>query len=124
MPHENIQSKTAPEKQNSQAGFTLAEFLIASLILLMVASAVFELLSEIQLTTGYQTEVQTVHGSVTLKIPSGTQNNKIFKLKGKGAPHFQRGGTGDHLVEIIVAVPDSLSRSQKKAIQGLEKEGL
>ncbi len=55
-----IQSKTKPERQYSQAGFTLAEFLIASFILLMVASAVFKLLSEIQLTTSYQTEVQSV----------------------------------------------------------------
>lgn len=73
---------------------------------------------------GGKTEVETVNGPVTLKIPAGTQNNKIFKLKGKGAPHFQRGGTGDHLVEMIIEVPDSLSRSQKKLLHDLEEEGL
>jgi len=51
---------TRPEKRNDQAGFTLTEFLIASLILLIVASAVFKLLSEIQRSASYQAEVQSV----------------------------------------------------------------
>ena len=55
-----IQSKAESKKQSGQAGFTLAEFLVASLILLVVASAVFRLLSEIQHTTSYQAEVQSV----------------------------------------------------------------
>lgn len=45
---------------NCQAGFSLTEFLIASLILLIVASAVFKLLSELQRTASYQAEVQSV----------------------------------------------------------------
>jgi type II secretory pathway pseudopilin PulG len=47
-------------KGNSQSGFTLAEFLISSLILIVIASAVFSLLSEIQRTASYETEVQSV----------------------------------------------------------------
>jgi prepilin-type N-terminal cleavage/methylation domain-containing protein len=55
-----IRYKTDPEKQRGQAGFTLAEFLVATLILLVLVSAVFKLLSELQRTAGYQAEVQTV----------------------------------------------------------------
>lgn len=58
--HDSIHWETVPKKRNSQAGFTLVEFLIASVILLIVASAVFKLLSEIQLITSYQAEVQSV----------------------------------------------------------------
>jgi type II secretory pathway pseudopilin PulG len=47
-------------KGKDQSGFTLVEFLISSLILIVVASAVFALLSEIQRTASYQTEVQSV----------------------------------------------------------------
>jgi type II secretory pathway pseudopilin PulG len=47
-------------KGKDQSGFTLVEFLISSLILIVVASAVFTLLSEIQRTASYQTEVQSV----------------------------------------------------------------
>jgi type II secretory pathway pseudopilin PulG len=51
---------TGTTKQNSEEGFTLTEFLIASLILLVVTSAVFTLLFQIQSTASYQAEVQSV----------------------------------------------------------------
>jgi prepilin-type N-terminal cleavage/methylation domain-containing protein len=53
-------SQTAPGNPNRQTGFTLIEFLIASFILLVVASVVFKLLSEIQRAASYQAEVQSV----------------------------------------------------------------
>jgi prepilin-type N-terminal cleavage/methylation domain-containing protein len=56
----DIHACTATGRQTNQNGFTLAEFLIASLILLVVASAAFSLLSEIQRTASYQSEVQAV----------------------------------------------------------------
>ena len=41
-------------------GFGLAEFLIATLILLVTSASVFGLLSNVQRSAGYQTEVQSV----------------------------------------------------------------
>ncbi|MFA6534414.1 MAG: molecular chaperone DnaJ [Patescibacteria group bacterium] len=73
-----------------------------------------------QAALGDKIEVATVHGSVVLKIPDGTQTGKVFKLSGKGVPHLGGGGTGDHLVEVVVVTPTRLSRSQKKLIEGLE----
>lgn len=55
-----IRESAGCDDRNSQAGFTLAEFLISALILLVVASAVFSLLSEVQRAASYQTEVQAV----------------------------------------------------------------
>jgi prepilin-type N-terminal cleavage/methylation domain-containing protein len=56
-----VPTEASPTGRNSsQAGFTLTEFLISALILLVVASAVFGIISEIQQTAGYQTEVQSV----------------------------------------------------------------
>ncbi len=46
--------------RNSQAGFTLTEFLISAVVLLVVSSAVLSLLSEMQRTASYQTEVHSV----------------------------------------------------------------
>jgi prepilin-type N-terminal cleavage/methylation domain-containing protein len=43
-----------------QSGFTLIEFLISALILLITSAAVFSVLAEIQRTASYQAEVQTV----------------------------------------------------------------
>jgi Tfp pilus assembly protein PilW len=43
-----------------QSGFCLAEFLIASFVLLLLSAAVFSLLAESQRAASYQTEVQAV----------------------------------------------------------------
>jgi Tfp pilus assembly protein PilW len=58
-------SRAAP---GDQAGSTLVEFLIASLILLAVSSAVFEMLSETQRVAGYQAEVQSVLNNTRIAI--------------------------------------------------------
>ena len=56
----SVHFKTSPGQKSRHAGFALTEFLIAALILFIVASAVFELLAEIQRAAGYQAEVQSV----------------------------------------------------------------
>ena len=43
-----------------EAGFSLAELLIASLVLLLISAAVFSVLAESQKAASYQTEVQAV----------------------------------------------------------------
>ncbi len=70
-----------------------------------------------QAALGDKIEVETLDGKVKLKIPEGTQTGKKFKLSGKGVPHLQRGGRGDHIVEITVQTPTSLSRKQKKILK-------
>jgi prepilin-type N-terminal cleavage/methylation domain-containing protein len=60
--------QTEPGKPGCQAGFSLIEFLLASLVLLIVASMVFRLLSEIQRTAGYQAEVQSVLNNTRIAI--------------------------------------------------------
>ncbi len=55
-----INAAAGNDKRKSQEGFTLTEFMISTLILLVVASAVFGLLCEIQRAASYQTEVQSV----------------------------------------------------------------
>lgn len=68
--------------------------------------------------------VPTVEGSVTMKIPAGTQSGEVFRIRNKGVPHLRGFGRGDHLVTIVVDVPSKLSRAQKKLLQQLQKEGL
>jgi type II secretory pathway pseudopilin PulG len=47
-------------RQSNQSGFALTEFLISSLILLAVSSAVFSVLIETQHAAGYQAEIQAI----------------------------------------------------------------
>lgn len=72
-----------------------------------------------QAILGDKIDVETVDGPVKLKIPAGTQSHTEFKLKDKGVPHLHSRGRGDHLVKVIVDIPRSLSRSQRKVIEEL-----
>ena len=56
----SINLNTAPQRGKCPAGFALTEFLIATLILFIIASAVFRMLAETQRAAGYQAEVQSV----------------------------------------------------------------
>ena len=68
---------------------------------------------------GGKIDVETVDGPVELKISEGTQSGRVVKLRGKGVPHIHGGGRGDHLVEIVVKTPTSLSRKQKEQLREL-----
>ncbi|HDZ59481.1 MAG TPA: molecular chaperone DnaJ [Actinobacteria bacterium] len=66
---------------------------------------------------GARISVPTTDGSISLKIPRGTQNGKTLRIKGKGAPRLKGGGRGDLLVKIQVVVPTHLSKKQKEALE-------
>ncbi len=68
---------------------------------------------------GAKVSVRTVDGEVIMKIPSGTQPGEVFRIKGKGVPHLERYGRGDHLVAVSLSVPKKLSSDDKKHIEAL-----
>jgi molecular chaperone DnaJ len=59
----------------------------------------------------------------TLNIPSGTQNNTIFRVKGKGMPRLGRGSRGDLHVVVEVMVPTKLNGKQKKLLKEFADAG-
>ena len=72
---------------------------------------------------GSKVEIQTIDGSYeTLKIPEGTQNGDILKLRNKGMPYLQGRGKGDLYVEIHIKTPKKLSRKAKKLLEQLKDE--
>ncbi|MCP3968370.1 MAG: molecular chaperone DnaJ [Lentisphaerae bacterium] len=62
-------------------------------------------------------EVPTITGKAKMKIPAGTQNGTILRLKGKGVPALRGGSRGDMHVRIAVEVPTNLSREQKELLE-------
>ncbi len=70
---------------------------------------------------GGELEVPTLDGTHSVKIPSGTQSGKVFRLKGKGIPHLQSYGTGDELIQMAVWTPTKLSSSDKNTLKELGK---
>ena len=72
-----------------------------------------------QAALGDKIKVNTLDGEGSLKIPSGTQSGKVFKIKDKGVPHLNARGRGDQLVEVIVKTPEKISRKQRDLLEKL-----
>ena len=67
---------------------------------------------------GTSLEIPTIDGGkAKIKIPSGTQTGKQFRLKGKGMPYMRGSGAGDLYVQINTEVPVSLNREQKELLE-------
>ena len=68
--------------------------------------------------------VPTLSEKVSYKVPSGTQPETIFRLKGKGVKALRGGKFGDLYVRMVLEVPTKLNNDQKKLLQELgEKIG-
>ncbi len=52
-----------------------------------------------------------------IDIPAGTQPGTVFRVGRKGVPHLRRRGRGDLLVNVDVAVPDSLTPEQEDTLR-------
>lgn len=71
---------------------------------------------------GREFSVETIDGSVKIRIPAGTQPNTLIRLSGRGVKRIRGGGRGDHYVKIKVAVPKKLTHRQKELLEELQKE--
>jgi molecular chaperone DnaJ len=70
-----------------------------------------------QAALGDEIIVPTLDGKAKMKIPGGTQNGHIFRLKGKGFPSLHSSGKGDQLVRIKIEVPTKITERQKQLLQ-------
>ncbi len=68
---------------------------------------------------GGELEVPTLAGKLKLKIPAGTQTNKIFRMRGKGVKPVRGGGVGDLMCRVVVETPVNLHDDQKELLQKL-----
>ena len=73
-------------------------------------------------TLGGKVNVQTLKGTTSVKIPEGTQHDRVLRLKGMGAPSLKRHTTGDQLVRIKVTIPTKLSTRQRELLTAFAKE--
>jgi molecular chaperone DnaJ len=62
-------------------------------------------------------EVPTITGKAKMKIPAGTQNATILRLKGKGVPALRGGARGSMHVKIFVEVPQKISKEQRAELE-------
>jgi molecular chaperone DnaJ len=71
---------------------------------------------------GGKIEVPTLKGNTIIKIPVGTQQDKILRLKGLGIPSLKSQNTGDQLFVIKIQIPTKLTARQKELLTEFAKE--
>jgi molecular chaperone DnaJ len=72
-----------------------------------------------QAALGTEFQIQTLDGAATIRVPEGTQNGREFKLRGRGVPHLNESGKGDLIVEVRVATPSKLTKTQRELMRQL-----
>ena len=69
---------------------------------------------------GAEVEVPTLEGRVTMKVPAGSKAGQKLRLAGKGLPK-PGGGAGDLYAVLSIAVPATLTDSERKLYEELRK---
>ncbi|PCI86343.1 MAG: molecular chaperone DnaJ [Hyphomicrobiales bacterium] len=69
-------------------------------------------------TLGGEMEIPTLDGTTAkVKIPSGTQTGKQFRLKGKGMPVLRTKNAGDLYILVSVETPQNLNKRQRELLR-------
>jgi molecular chaperone DnaJ len=79
---------------------------------------------EVPITTavlGGTIEVPTLWGDEQVKISNGTQSGQRVKLKGKGINRLGSNNKGDEYVDVVVHIPQKLSREEKQLWEELRE---
>lgn len=72
-----------------------------------------------QAALGSSIDILTLDGLQTIRIPEGTQNGAVLRLKGLGVPYLNSSGRGDLYVHMEVRVPSKLTREQRRVLEQL-----
>ncbi len=71
---------------------------------------------------GGEVRVPTMTGHVMLKIPPGTQNGRIFRLRGLGMPKLRKPDErGDLYAEVEIRIPTSLTEEERRLFERLRE---
>jgi molecular chaperone DnaJ len=74
---------------------------------------------------GGSVEIADLEGKkISLKVPQGTESGKVFRISGKGIPHFSGFSKGDLYVKLKIEIPKKLSKEQKELLNKLKEKEL
>lgn len=66
--------------------------------------------------------IETLDGVIDIKIPEGVKHGEVLRIKGKGVPSGNN--RGDFHVKVAIVLPEKLSRTARKLVEELKKEGV
>src|SRR5271154_4526161 len=79
-------------------------------------------ISMVAASLGGEFEVPTIDkGKTKVKIPSGTQSGRRFRIASKGMPVLRSRQTGDMYVQVVVETPQNLTKKQQELLAEFEK---
>ena len=73
------------------------------------------------LALGGEVQVPTLGGKAVLKVPEGTTNGKVFRLRGKGTKHLRNAKVGDLLAKLQAEIPVRLSSEQRELLEKFDR---
>ncbi len=76
--------------------------------------------SMVEAALGTEVDVPTLHGTVSVKVPPGTQPGQKLRLRGHGM-ETSDGRKGDHYVQVKVNIPQKLTDEQKELLERLRR---
>lgn len=68
-------------------------------------------------------KIETLDGSLQIKVPGGIKHGELLRIKNKGVP-YSSNRRGDFMVKISIEMPNKLSRKARKLIEELQEEGI
>lgn len=74
-------------------------------------------ISVTQAILGDVVEVPTLEGHVRIRIPEGTQPDRVFRLSRRGVPFSKNGSRGDLFVKVKLQIPTDLSPRQRQLLE-------
>ena len=70
---------------------------------------------------GADVQVPTPDGPISLKVPPGSQDRKLLRVRGRGAPKLNASGRGDLLARLRISIPTKLTKAEREAIENLHR---
>ncbi len=70
-----------------------------------------------QAVLGDVIEVPTLEGKVRIRVPSGTQPDRVFRLAQKGVPSPTNEQRGDLFVKVKIQIPTEVTRRQRQLLE-------
>lgn len=71
---------------------------------------------------GGEATVETLAGTIAVKVPPGTSSGKLIRLRGRGMPKLNKANEyGDLYLRVLVTVPTDLTESEKEQLEKMAR---